>query len=193
MSTVSLSSLSAPTMRSAVLIWPTRISTFVKSSMPIFSAGAATGAAAAPAAGVVAAGAGVGTAAGVGFSSSFAMDSILSIASVFSTRGNSAWNLPKVSPGVNCPQRRPSNCVAPIAVDWPSRCHTLVVLSGRTGWASTVTMRSSSAVVQRIVALRDSSSGEVPSAQGCSVVRYLSAAAITLQIVSRARANSNLS
>ena len=38
MSTVSFSSLSAPTMRSAVLIWPTRISTLAKSSMPIFSA-----------------------------------------------------------------------------------------------------------------------------------------------------------
>ena len=41
MSTVSFRSLSAPTMRSAVLTWPTRISTFAKSSIPIFSAGPA--------------------------------------------------------------------------------------------------------------------------------------------------------
>ncbi len=48
MSTVNFNSLSAPAMRSAVLIWPTRISTFAKSSMPIFSRGRGRGGSSAP-------------------------------------------------------------------------------------------------------------------------------------------------
>jgi len=54
MSTVSFSNLSAPTIRSAVLIWPTRISTLVKSSMLIFSLAAGAAAVAAPPAGATA-------------------------------------------------------------------------------------------------------------------------------------------
>ncbi len=181
-STVSFSSLSAPTMRSAVLICPTRISTLAKSSMPIFS-GAACGAAAAPEGEALAA----GLAAGTGFNSSFAMASILSIASFFSTRGKSAWALPSLMPGVNCPQRSPSSSTALTEPGRPRSAQIFAVQDGKTGCASTVTMRSSSAVVHKMAALRACSGSEFPSAQGCSVVRYLSAEAITAQIDSRAR------
>src|SRR5579883_1414609 len=119
MSTVSFRSLSAPTMRSAVLIWPTRISTLVKSSMPIWADAAGAAGAAAPAP-EGAAGAAAGACAGVGLSSSFAMASILSIASVFSTRGNSVCALPSAAPGTSWPQRRPSSAKAPGEPDWPS-------------------------------------------------------------------------
>src|SRR5258707_1200387 len=112
MSTVSFRSLSAPTMRSAVLIWPTRISTLAKSSIPIFSltAGAGAAAAAVPAAARVAAGAGAGAA--VGLSSSLALDSILSIASVLSTRGKRGCGLPGETPVDGWAQRRPSRFTA---------------------------------------------------------------------------------
>src|SRR5258708_17472679 len=70
---------------------------------------------------------------------------------------------------------------------------TFAAEAGRNGNDSEVTMWISSAVVQRTVALRDCSASELPRAQGCSLVRYLSAAAITVQMVSRARAKLSLS
>ena len=48
-------------------------------------------------------------------------------------------------------------------------------------------MRKSSATVHSIVPLRARSSSEEPRAQGCSLVKYLSAAPTTLQIASKAR------
>ena len=156
----SFSNLSAPTIRSAVLICPTRISTFAKSSIPIFSAAAALQQPE-PAAAPAAAGAAAGVVAATGegaFCASFSMASILSIASVFSILGNNACDLPSAVPGASCPHANPSKSTAPSAPDCPSSAQTFAVLSGKTGCVSTVTTRKTSAVVQSTVARRCCSS-----------------------------------